>query len=97
MTRPVRVSRWLLDSEAEVTSKDFRDYLGWLLDRVGGKAGELAALRAGGVEVQLRCVWWAGGADPADGRVVAAGQMRALAGLGADLWFDFKDYSDGRA
>ena len=92
--RRISVSQWFLESEANVGSKNFPDHLAWLLDRVGNKAEELDALRADGVEVQLRCVWWAGGTEPADGPTVPAHQMRALAGLGMDLRFDFKDYSD---
>ena len=92
-SRRVTVTNWQLSSEPHVASKDLRNHLDWLLDRVGPAAAALRALQDGRAVMTVRCPWWAA-ADGTDGPVLWPEQMRRLADLNLELAFDFKDYSE---
>jgi hypothetical protein len=92
-TRTTKLNYWFLDSEGNVTSKDLRRHLDWLLGILTPVGPALAELQATpGVTMTVRCVWWsrAGRGGPA----LSPEQMAALAALNLECGFDFCYYPD---
>jgi Domain of unknown function (DUF4279) len=76
---------WFLSSEREVNSKDTRRHIDWLLSRISDKSAQLAELRSKGVEVDISCLWESVGQG---GPIISAPQMKELARLNIDVWWD---------
>lgn len=90
----VRPAGWFLESENHVRSRDCRDHIQWLLDRVAGSAAALRELSSRGYLVDICCRWdssWGHGGPTMD-----PAQMSQLGQLGVDFWFDvyFDDCED---
>lgn len=83
---------WFLDSEGDVTSKDLRRHLDWLLDKIEPSASQILSLRESGVPIDVLCVWWSKYGD--GGPTLWPKQMRRLADLDLELSIDFADYSE---
>ena len=80
-----RPSGWFLESANHVNSRDARDHIQWLLDRIAGSAAVLAELSSRGYLVDI-CCWtssWGHGGPTMDPE-----QMSQLGHLGVDFWFD---------
>ena len=86
--RPVVLKHhgWFLESENHVTSKDVRRHLDWLLDRMDERAEPLAALMQEGARADIACFWMS--ASGHGGPTLSPSQMKRMAALGVDCWFD---------
>lgn len=77
---------WWVSTEGVLESKDARHHLDWILGKVSGKEGAFRELIERGYLVDLCVRWdsrWGHGGPTVDPK-----QMRALADLGIELWFD---------
>ena len=81
-----KVSGWFLSTEDLLTSLDARHHLDWLLERIGNKAEEFAALRGRGYLVDACCRWDSSSGH--GGPTLSPTQMLAFGRLGIELWFD---------
>lgn len=84
--RPAKLSAWFLSSRDEVSSRDVRRHIDWILDRLDGKVEALCLLREKGCEMHLSCYWMS--ACGHGGPTLSPSQMGRLAELGLDLAFD---------
>lgn len=84
---------WSLSSEGHVDSKDMRDHLNWLLDRVEPCKVGLDTLR---IEhegfMRINCVWWS--ARGQGGPTLWPEQMKRLADLEIECQFDIYFFGD---
>ncbi|UUE40834.1 DUF4279 domain-containing protein [Pectobacterium aroidearum] len=79
-TRKVKISSWFLSSEKNVKSKDLREHIDWVIDKLSASRSGLRKLQStSGVQMTLRCVWWS--AHGEGGPVLWPEQMKALADL----------------
>ncbi|WP_264044067.1 DUF4279 domain-containing protein [Pectobacterium carotovorum] len=79
-TRKVKISSWFLSSENDVKSKDLREHIDWVIDKLSASHSGLRELQStSGVQMTLRCVWLS--AHGEGGPVLWPEQMRALADL----------------
>jgi hypothetical protein len=86
---------WFLTTRGRLDSRDSRRHVGWLLDRVEPKAEAVRSLRQAGCRMTVSCFWLSQGGH--GGPTVPVDQMRRLADLGIELWFDFYGpYDDDR-
>lgn len=86
-TRVAPSTGWFLSSEHQVSSKDLRDHLDWLLTRITGTESKLLALQdEKDMKMWVTCVWWskAGFGGP----TLWPEQMMALAKLNLECGFD---------
>ena len=83
---PFRIGGWFLTSEGELTSRDVRDHLDWLVARLAGRADALARLRAEGWTTTVSVYWRSRTGH--GGPTINADGMAACGELGLDLWFD---------
>ena len=77
---------WWISTQGLLTSKDARHHLDWIIGKMSGKEAEFAQLHERGYLVDL-CVRW-DSRHGHGGPTIGPEQMRALADLGLDLWFD---------
>ena len=82
---PYKYAGWFLESEGHVKSRDARRHLDWILEQVRGKSNVFESLQAEGHSVDL-CIRW--DSTGQGGPTLSPTQMRALADLGIELWFD---------
>ncbi|MBI6549795.1 DUF4279 domain-containing protein [Xenorhabdus lircayensis] len=85
--KEIKVSGWFLSSENYVNSKDLRDHLNWILDRIRPSSGGLKQLQnIDGVTMGIDCVWRsiAGHGGP----TLWPEQMQAMSELGLECSFD---------
>jgi hypothetical protein len=90
-----RRSSWRLTTRDVVSSRDSRAHLDWLLDRLEPLQEALERLRADGARIVISCFW--GSLCGHGGPTLPARQMRRLADLKLELWFDvyFEGDEDG--
>ena len=77
---------WTLSTKGVLGSKDARHHLDWIIEKIADKKAEFAQLHEKGYLVDL-CVRWdslSGHGGPA----ISPKQMKALAELEIELWFD---------
>jgi len=79
-------SGWFLSSKGKLESKDSRDHLDWILDRVHAKRAEFMTLHERGYLIDL-CVRW-DSLRGDGGPTLSPKQMHELAELDIELWFD---------
>ena len=83
---------WFLSSEKQVSSKELKTHLDWLIAEITPNKKSLFKLqRRRGIKVMVRCPWWTNGDD---GPVLWPAQMMGLGQLNLECAFDFKDYRD---
>jgi len=85
-------SGWFLSTKGVLTSLDARHHLDWILERVGDKHREFAALRDRGYLLDACCRWDSKSGE--GGPTLSPLQMLGFAQLGIELWFDI--YFDDR-
>jgi hypothetical protein len=85
-TRPATPHGWFLTSEGAVDSRDVRKHLDWLLARVGPREVAIRALQEEGCRMDVSCFWVSRSGH--GGPSVRPAQMRELARLNLELWFD---------
>jgi hypothetical protein len=85
-SRPAKVHGWFLSSEAAVDSQDVRRHMDWLLSSIVPRADAILALQSHGCRMDVSCFWVS--ASGHGGPSVRPVQMRELARLNLELWFD---------
>lgn len=87
------ISSWVLDSERNVSSKDTRTHLNWLLDKLEPVGAEILELqRITDVKMTIRCIWFS--AEGLGGPTIWPEQMEKMAKLNLECAFSFADYSE---
>ncbi|CDG89175.1 DUF4279 domain-containing protein [Xenorhabdus bovienii] len=86
-TREIKIAGWLLSSENYVNSKDIRDHLDWLLNKISKSSEGLKQLQnTDKVTMRIDCVWrsiaWHGGPT------LWPEQMKIMSDLGLECSFD---------
>lgn len=76
---------WVLCTQNQVTSRDTRRHVDWILSRIADKGWELDELRAQGAEMDISCLWVSIGQG---GPILSPPQMKSLAQLSLDIWWD---------
>lgn len=80
------ISGWFLTSKDQVDSRDSRRHIDWLLDRVASKAEAILSLQELGCKMAITCYWLSQSGH--GGPTIPPAQMRRLADLNIELWFD---------
>jgi len=94
-TREIKISGWFLSSKNDVSSKDLRDHIDWILAQLCSvKAGLHEVQNTSGVKITLKCTWRSKYGH--SGPVLWPQQMVAMAELGLECSFDiyFDDESE---
>lgn len=81
------VNLWSLRSKGSVDSRDSRRHVDWLLDRAESAAEALRTLQKEGCRTEIACHWVSKHGH--GGPIIPPSQMRRLADLDIELWFDF--------
>lgn len=77
---------WFLSTEEFVMSRDSREHINWVLDRVEAALDGFAQLKADGVRLDVLCYWES--MDGHGGPMLDPGQMGRLANLGLSCGWD---------
>ena len=81
------IGGWFLSSDGEVTSKDSRHHIDWILAELVGREAALARLRAHGHRTEISCYWTS--AEGHGGPTLSHPVMKRLGELEIEIWFDF--------
>jgi hypothetical protein len=81
------INGWFLSSRGHVESGDSRRHIDWLLDRMAPKVEAILGLQEAGCRMNISCYWLSRSGN--GGPTVSPPQMKRLAELGIELWFDF--------
>ncbi|WP_244905993.1 DUF4279 domain-containing protein [Pseudomonas lurida] len=87
LTREVKNSGWFFSTEGYVLSKDLREHIDWIVEKISPHRESLRTVqKIDGVKITLKCVWFSllGHSGP----VLWPEQMRALADLDLECSFD---------
>jgi hypothetical protein len=85
-SRPARLHGWFLSSQGVLESRDVRRHLDWVLSIVVPRADTILALQSEACRMDVSCFW--ASASGHGGPSVRPTQMRELARLNLELWFD---------
>ena len=86
-TREITRAGWFLSTEGVVASKDLRDHLDWLIDKLVDAKESLCLLGASmDNKMTVSCIWWSKAGH--GGPVLFPKQMAALSELNLELSFD---------
>ena len=91
-----RVNSWLLSTEENVSSKDLRTHLNWLLEKLEPVAEQIHELQQiPGTKMSVRCSWWSaeGGGE---GPTLWPEQMGGLAKLNLEWQISVLYYDDDK-
>lgn len=83
----IKIHGWFLCSKEFVISRDSRDHLDWLEERLNGKMTKLRNLQKKGCQADICCLWLQAGAD--GGPTLSKRQTSFLSKSGLDFWYDF--------
>lgn len=84
-----RRTHWIFSTEANVSSRDLRAHLDWLLDLIEDKSPVISQLsREMGTKMDINCIWWS--ASGHGGPTLWPEQMGRIAVLGLELGFDIQ-------
>ena len=78
---------WFLCSRGEIESRDSRRHIDWLLSQLMPKAEAVHSLQMMGCRMDISCYWLSQQGE--GGPTLRPAQMRKLADLNIELWFDF--------
>ena len=93
-SRPARLHGWFLTSQGAIDSRDVRKHLDWLLAQIVPQTDAFLSLQAEGCRMDVSCYWVSHSGH--GGPSVRPGQMRDLARLNLELWFDVYFLGSGR-
>jgi len=82
----LKPTAWFLSSKGQCISKDSRRHLDFILDQLVPKADVLQELRQLGSKMHISCYWLSKSGH--GGPTIPPEQMRRLALLDLELWFD---------
>jgi hypothetical protein len=92
-TREVPLNGWFLSSESDISSRDLRRHLDWLLDKIEPSAPQLSKLQtAPGLTMLINCIWWS--ATGQGGPTLWPEQMQRLAALDLECSFDISFFGE---
>ena len=92
-TRTVGRTFWCLTSADEVASKDLRDHLDWILERIPRSPEPFKRLALDeGLKMSIACIWWS--LSGHGGPTLWPEQMKRLSSLGLECTFDVQFYGD---
>jgi hypothetical protein len=77
---------WFLCSAGQVDSREVRRHIDWILDQITPVVSPFRDLIARGVKADVACCWVS--ASGHGGPTLSPIQMRRLAELGLECWFD---------
>jgi hypothetical protein len=80
------VGGWFLSSKNQVTSKDVRRHIAWILDKMAGREVQLLELQNEGYETDISCYWLS--ASGHGGPELDPDLMQRLASLRLPIDFD---------
>jgi Domain of unknown function (DUF4279) len=80
------VNGWFLSSNGVVDSRDLRDHLDWLFDRIECHKDGAATLRELGCVFLVSCYWLS--REGHGGPILSAQQLKALVELESEIWLD---------
>ena len=92
--RKASLTAWLLSSDGIVESKDLRDHLDWLLQKLSGLTREILTLQEEENTKMSVCCTWISAAGH-NGPVLWPEQMETLAKLNLECGFDFYFFGGG--
>lgn len=82
-----KLNGWFLSTKEQVSSKDLRRHLDWLLEAFAGHHEKLRALQAiPNACVDVSCYWLSKSGH--SGPTLSPKQMRSLCDLNLEIWFD---------
>ncbi|WP_309385446.1 DUF4279 domain-containing protein [Cerasicoccus frondis] len=81
-----KLNGWFLSTKEKCTSRDSRRHIDLLLLELEGQRKAIDAIRAQGGSCQISCFW--ASASGHGGPIIPTDQMRRLAALDLELWFD---------
>jgi hypothetical protein len=81
-----KTNAWFLSSEDQVTSKDLRRHIDWLLDRLPVAPDAVQTLAREGARIDVFCYWLSKSGH--GGPALSAPQMERLARLGLTISLD---------
>jgi hypothetical protein len=88
-----RINSWLLESKKNVSSKDIRTHLNWLLIEIEPATERILELQQiFEVQMSIRCVWFS--AEGGGGPTLWPEQMDRMAKLNLECCFAFAYYGD---
>ena len=76
---------WFLSSESFIKSRDTRRHIDWILASISKKNDAISSLRAGGLDIDISCIWISSGQG---GPVISPPQMSLLSALNIEIWWD---------
>lgn len=80
------VNGWFLTSKEQVKSRDVRRHIDFVIEKVLAKKEDILKLQSQEVEMDLSCYW--SSTQGQGGPTLSPKQMKALAELHIDVWFD---------
>jgi hypothetical protein len=81
-----KLSGWFLSTDEHVNSKDSRDHIDWILNNLVGKDKAIAEIHQRGWDACLSFYW--ASLSGHGGPTLSPPQMRRLADLSLEIWFD---------
>jgi hypothetical protein len=81
-----KLSGWFLSTENHVSSKDSRDHIDWLLQNLAEKDDHLIEVQQRGWKTSVSFYWLS--LSGHGGPTLSPPQMKRLAELGLEIWFD---------
>lgn len=78
---------WFLSSEGAVESRDARRHIDYLLDLVLPVKDKIEELQKSSAQIDITCYWLSKSCN--GGPTLSKQQLRKLADLGLNFWFDF--------
>lgn len=78
---------WFLSSAEAVDSRDARRHIDYLLDQILPVKDKIEEIQKGSAQVDITCFWVSKTCN--GGPTLSKQQLRKLADLGVDFWFDF--------
>jgi hypothetical protein len=82
-----KINGWFLCSENIIESKDSQRHVDWILDQLYAQRDAVLELQKAGCKMDVACFW--ASKHGHGGPTISPEQMRRLADLNLDLWFDF--------
>ena len=92
-TRQAPCTVWFLSSEDQISSRDLRDHLDWLLPKLLAVESRLLSLQEDkGTKMTIGCTWWSAAGH--GGPTLWPEQMESLARLNLECGFDVYFFGD---
>jgi hypothetical protein len=81
-----QLNGWFLSSQGVVNSRDLRNHLDWLFDRIACHKDKAKLLRKMGCEFRISCYWLS--REGHGGPILSTPQLKVLVELECDIYLD---------